>query len=126
MAEFKRKKKVKFWHSPIMLVLLFLLTIFLIYKIIGIYEKARETNIKKLEVLSEIEELTEREKGLSEDIAKMKTAEGIEDVIREKYQVAKEGEKMVIIVEEQSPLEVDINERKNFWSWFIGIFKDKK
>jgi cell division protein FtsB len=126
MAEFKKKKKFKFWHSPIVLVTLFLVMIFFVYKIILIYEKERETNKNKIEAEEKIAELTERERILSEDIARLNTIEGVEDIIREKYLVAKEGEKMVIIVEEKKSLEVDVREKKGFWSWFIGIFKNKK
>lgn len=123
MAEFKKKKKYKFWHSPVVLVVLFLLMIFFIYKLILIYEKERETNRKKIEAEEKIEELTERERILLNDIARLNTTEGVEDIIREKYLVAKEGEKMVIIVEEKKPLEIDTYNKKSFWSWFIGIFR---
>lgn len=124
MAEFKKKKKFNYWHSPIVLIVLSLFTIFFFYKLILIYGKERETNDKKNQAKQELEELKNREKIISENIAKFNTDEGIEDILREKFNVAKEGEKMVIIVQEEKKEVVEMNKKSNsFFDWITKLFK---
>jgi len=84
-----------------------------------------ETGNKKEDILNKIDELKKRESSLSLDISKLKTEEGQEEIIREKYQVAKEGEKMVIIVEEDHKMgdSVDNKNDHGFWNWIKEIFK---
>ena len=53
-------------------------------------------------------------------------SKSIEKIIREKYQVAKEGEKMVTIVEEnRKDLSISVDEKvkHGFIEWFKSIFK---
>lgn len=100
MSQFNRKNKYNFWHSPLALIVLFCILILFIYNVIGLLEKQRETAKKKNLILANIETLRQREDILNKDIEKLKTEEGVEEMIREKYQVVKEGEKMVVIVDE--------------------------
>jgi len=127
--EFKKNnQKYKFWHSPIVLLVLFIFLIFFIYNIIGLLEKERETSHKKELALEQLSELRSREDALNKDILKFKTEEGQEEIIREKYQVAKEGEKMVVIVDESSLDErlVEKEESHGFWNWLKNFFNEKR
>lgn len=124
MSEFNRKNKHSFWHSPLVLIVLFGLLLLFMYNIMGLIEKQRETTKKKELILDQIETLRNREKSLSLDIEKLKTEDGVEETIRDKYQVVKEGEKMVVIVEEgekKSPSATK-EARHGFWGWVKGIF----
>lgn len=126
MFEFKKKNEYRFWHSPLALFLLFCFLIVFIYNVVGLMQKDRETNMKKSLVLDEIDSLSKREASLSLDIKKLETEEGIEDLIREKYQVVKEGEKMVVIVdEEEKKVETvtEDNAKHGFVEWLKNIFK---
>jgi len=67
---------------------------------IGLIQKERDTHKNKISELKKIEELREREKNLSGDIEKLNTEEGIEESVRDKFQVVKPGERMVVIVDE--------------------------
>ena len=124
MKEFKKKDKNNFWSSPLFIIILLGLLIFSVFKIIVLIQKERETAHKKELILDEIDALRERERILNEDIAKMKTEEGIEDAIREKYQVVKEGEKMVTIVDEKEklPLVDESQTDHSFWGWVKSLF----
>lgn len=99
MVKFK-KNNYMFWHSPVALVFLFCILILFGYKLIDLFQKKNETNHKKELILDKIETLQKKESALSTDISKIKTEEGIEEIIREKFQVAKPKEKMVIIIDE--------------------------
>jgi len=125
MMKFK-KSNYKFWHSPFALVLLFCVLILFGYKIIDLIQKERETAYKKNLILDKIDSLQGRESSLSLDISKLETEEGKEEVIREKYQVAKEGEKMVIIVDEENKGSSVTEEKTShgFWNWVKKIFNN--
>lgn len=121
-----KKNNYKFWHSPLALIIIFCLLVLFGYNIIGLIEKKRDTTNKKELILDQINLFKERESALSTDISKLKTDEGKEEIIREKYQVAKEGEKMVIIVEEENKNNSsDTPEKTNhgFWNWVKNLFK---
>jgi cell division protein FtsB len=123
MSNFK-KNRYRFWHSPFVLIILFGFLVFFGYKIIDLVAKERETSLKKELILSQINTLKEREKNLLKNTLKLETEEGKEEVIREKYQVSKEGEKIIIIVdEENNESEVIENENHGFVNWIKKIFK---
>lgn len=120
MADFNRKNTYSFWHSPIVLFILFCVLGFFIYNMIGLIEKERETAKKKELKLAEIETLRAREEIINNDIEKLKTEDGVEETIREKYQVVKEGEKMVVIVDSENKINnspVDEPTEDNLWGW---------
>jgi cell division protein FtsB len=125
MKEWKRNKN-KFWHSPLILILLLIFVVFFSYNIIDLVKKKNETSAKKELILDEIESLNSRASRISNDIAKLETEEGKEEIIREKYQVAKEGEKMVVIVDsEDTKNEIKREEKTGhgLWNWMKNLFK---
>lgn len=118
MAEFQTKKDSKrIWHSPLMLfVLLFILLLFM-YNMIGLLEKARDTSQKREMVLSQMNSITERQQIEEKNIAKLQTDSGIEETLRDKYHLVKEGEQMVVIVDQ----DVDKLNKKEEKSSKLGI-----
>ncbi len=128
MAEFKKKPKSTFWHSPLFLGVLFVILVLFSYNIIDLVAKERETSAKRDRVLDHIETLRQREKSLTDSLDRINTEEGIEEVIREKYQVVKPGEKEVIIVDEQKSDEgMDQTDRTHgFWGFVKKIFGSDK
>jgi cell division protein FtsB len=124
MADFKKQPQNSFWHSPILLGVLFCIVVVFAYNIVGLAIKERETAKKKALMLDQIDTLHKREQVLSSDIARLKTTEGVEDTIRDKYQVAKPGEKMVIIVDDkalQSNPDTTSSEH-SFWGYIKKFF----
>lgn len=125
MSNFNRKNTYNFWHSPFILFILFCILVVFSYSTIGLIEKERETEKKKELKLAEIETLRAREESINKDIEKLKTEEGVEETIREKYQVVKEGEKMVVIVDQDKKTidqNVEVLSDHSFWGWVKGIF----
>ena len=119
-----KRNDYKFWHSPIALVILFFVLVLFGYKIIDLVKKNKETAEKKELALEEIDRLQKREQSLTSDISKLNTEEGKEEIIREKFQVAKQGEKMVTIVDDDSKdsSSTDTKVRHGFWNWIKKIF----
>jgi len=125
MSEFNRKQKNNLWHSPLVLMVLFGVVGLFLYNIVGLVEKERETAKKKELILNQIETLRVREESLTSDIERLKTEEGIEETIRDKYQVVKEGEKMVVIVDQEKVEEAAVKEETkdhSFWGWIKKTF----
>ncbi len=126
MSEFNRKNQKNFWHSPLVLLVIFCIIVLFAYNIVGLLEKERETSKKKQQILAEIETLRNREESLKNDIERLNTDSGIEETIRDKYQVVKDGEKMVVIVDkEEKPEVLPIKEKEDhtFWGWIKKTFR---
>jgi len=123
MNKFK-KENYRFWHSPVALFLILFLLFLFGYKMIDLFEKERETSKKKELILDEINTLKERQIMLSKDMLKLNTEEGKEEILREKYQVVKEGEKLVTIVDEENKEDSLIKDdnKHGFGNWIRRIF----
>ena len=68
----------------------------------GVYKKERESAVLRAQAESEHADLLERETRLKEDIAKLNTDRGMEEILREQYSLAEEGEGLIVIVEPAS------------------------
>ncbi|MFA7191693.1 MAG: septum formation initiator family protein [Candidatus Paceibacterota bacterium] len=125
MEEFKKKKMNTFWHSPLSLIVLFLIFVIFAYNMVGLFIKERETAKTKALVLDKMNSLQEREKSLSESIEQLKTEKGSEVLIRDKYQVVRPGEKMLVIVDkaELETEETENTKEHGFLNWFKNLFK---
>jgi cell division protein FtsB len=124
MREFKKKNKYDFWHSPLALGILFCLVALFAYNMIGLIEKERDSSKKKSLILDQINTLKNRESSLLNDINKLKTDEGVEEMIRGKYQVVKQGEKEIIIVDDDNkiPASPDSTIDHSFWGFIKKMF----
>ncbi|MDE2031067.1 MAG: septum formation initiator family protein [Patescibacteria group bacterium] len=124
MAQFKKKDKSKFWHSPIMLLLIFCVLVLFIYNVQGLFEKEIETNKNKVAELNKINDLRKREDSLQSDINKLNTTQGVEESIRDKFQVVKPGENMVVIVNdgENNNVSTPTNTSHSFWDYVKKFF----
>ena len=72
---------------------------------------------------NKIAELQKEKEKLSIDIAKLKTEDGIEENIRQKFGLAKEGENMIIVVDDQNKPTTEEAEERGFFSFFTNLFK---
>lgn len=94
----------------------------------SVSSKARSTKANLAEAESELVELAEREKRLEEDITYLKTEQGIEAEIRDKYNVARAGENVIVLVdsEESETKEIEIEEKVGFFKRIGRIFKSDR
>ena len=122
MFDFYEKRKMRnVLYSKPVLVLLGVVVLLFIYSVWGAYQKETETKEKwkaREEVLTELEG---RESELEEEIDRLNTEKGIEAEIRSKFEVAKEGEEVIVIVE---PPEEEVSsaprEEKGFFKRLFG------
>jgi len=127
MDEFQRKKKFhRYFYSKLSVVILAILTIFLIRGAVSVIQKERQSkeNLEKIE--AELILANERQKKLEEDIDTLSTPTGIEGEIRSKYNVKREGEDVIIVVDPETNVKND-STSVSFWSkignWFKKLFE---
>lgn len=87
----------------------------------GVYEKSRESSLLKVESEAKLNELSQREQELREDIAALRSEQGIEGKLRERYDLAREGEGVVVILDQPEspppPLPTRMERFKGWFSW---------
>ena len=118
----RRKKSASKIYSKPVLIILAIVFILLLNSVFKVYKK--ETGSEKYASDSE-EKLTvllAREDFLRKEINSLKTTIGKEAEIREKFNVVKDGEKVIIIIEEENFVsEDDIDDRSWFSKWWNFI-----
>ncbi|NQV93445.1 septum formation initiator family protein [Candidatus Kaiserbacteria bacterium] len=108
MFDFYEKRKIRQWlYSWPFLILLIIMSIFLTHGVWGVYQQEVQTRVNKNQRVAHLEELEVRRNALQDEINRLNTERGIEEEIRQKFEVAKEGEGVIVIVEPPSSLEVE-------------------
>lgn len=74
-----------------------------------VYEKERETYGGRAVAEQELKDINEREMRLRGEIARLRTLQGVEESLRQQFDMAKEGEGVIIIVDRE-PSEEKENE----------------
>lgn len=124
MRDFERKRKIrKVLYSKGVLLLLLLLLVLVGRATWGLYAKERESRRNLDRVEAELLGLQLREEKLRADIARLKTPEGVETEIREQFQVAKPGEKMIVLVDDRQENPEQKAEERSLLSKFLDIFR---
>jgi cell division protein FtsB len=129
MREFQEKRKLRgFFYSKKMAVLLVLILIFLSYSTIKLYFKNRNAVLKRNETGNELADLEQRKTELEKDVNRLQSESGLEEEIRNKFNVQKPGEKALVIVDknlENGKIESG-NELNDFfskiWQWVKSKF----
>lgn len=100
MLDFHEKRKLRglIYSRPVLIIITIIVLLFL-YSVWGAFIKERETNIKKEQREMILVGLEDRKSVLEEEIGRLETDRGIEEEIREKFEVAQEGERVVVIVD---------------------------
>lgn len=95
----------------------------------GVYQKERESRRNVAMVHAELKSLKERKGLLQTETNKLGTPEGVEAALREKYQVSKEGESVLVVVDKPLPPTVNPQDERVFskiWNSVSGIFKKER
>lgn len=124
MSKLERKRFIsKIAESPLTYVVLIIFAGLFIYSAIGAYKKSSIASKKLEESRIELKNLENQKEKLSLDLAYANSEFGIEKAIREKFNVVKSGEKVIIIVnEENKTLEGEALEKDSFWGFIKNIF----
>ncbi len=101
LFEQKRQNR-KMLYSKVTLVGLCVFCILLANGLFEMYGKARESLDRKNFSAKSLVQLEEREKKLKSEIERLDSRAGLEEELRNRYSVAKEGERVIVIVEDPS------------------------
>ena len=125
MKNFQQKSKfARILESKIFLFVLFVIIVFISFSVITLVIKAKETFKNKNIAEQKMTELQSQKEKLVKDIKQLNTENGIEENIRDKFGLAKDGEGVVVIMDDKNT-ENDINVKKpnRFISFLKNWFK---
>ncbi len=102
MLGFYEKRKLRQWlHSKPFLVLLLVPIGFLTYATHNAYNTLEDTAMHRSEVASELDQLQARANMLEADIRELEDPRGVEAALRQRYEVGRDGEEVVVLIEEE-------------------------
>jgi cell division protein FtsB len=125
MSKFQEKNRWKdILQSKPVLILFGIVIVFFIWNVFNLMSRMQETIKNRKIEEDKIAELKQRESNLSANIANLKTEKGVEENIREKYGLVKEGEGVIIVVEDKDKNNAPPKEEPNkFISFLKNLFK---
>ncbi len=126
MRNFQQKRGwrniIESW--PVIILLCLFLAVF-IWGVVGFMGKMSATRENRRVAENKLAELQSERTRLSTEIANLKTERGVEENIREKFGLGKEGEDLIVVVDDQTkPVEVPV-EQGWFASFWDKLFSDR-
>ncbi|MBX4209526.1 hypothetical protein KW799_02455 [Candidatus Parcubacteria bacterium] len=125
MREYQERRRLKrFLHSRYAIAALAVLCLLLTHAVWGAYQKYRKSGDISERIRSDVESLEARQASLSQSINALDTVEGREKEIRDRFGVVKDGERMVVLVDDSSTDRQSASAAGSggWWSKLIGIF----
>lgn len=121
MATFQQRRDPMrlMWRRVIAIVLLLIIAL-AVRGVWGAYNKSQDSYVLKVEAQAKLGDLEKREYELRADIANLRSEKGVEAELRERYDLAKDGEGVVVIVDPPlPPPEPKPTTFQRFKSWFL-------
>ena len=120
--DFRKKRQLKrILYSTGALVVLGVIVFFLGHATWDVYQKAKVTDERRQEALNELSRLKKQEATLQDQLKRLQTDRGVEEEVRTKFNVAKEGEKVVTIVSPQNEEGSGAPQATPWWKRIFGI-----
>jgi len=106
------------------LILLGVVVVFFAFNVASLVGKMRDT-IKNRKIAEEkVVELQQRKEKLEADIKKLGTEKGKEEIFRENFGLSKNGEGMIMVVEDNNKKPTEATEKSGgFFSFFKKLFR---
>jgi len=124
MKSFQKQRGFKnIIHSTPVLIFLGILLLFFAWSMVGFVGKLEATRENRKIAEEKIAELNKEKTQLSTDIAKLKTEEGVEASIRDKFGLAKDGEGVIVIVDDKAESKATETKSGGFWGFLKNLFK---
>jgi len=124
MRSFQRKRN---WRSVIqskpVLTILIILLFFFAWGVMGFMGKMQLTVENRKIAEEKLKDLEEKKEKLSSDIDKLNTENGVEESIRLKFGLAKEGEGVIVVVPDPNKPEEKPAKSSGFFSFIKNWFK---
>ena len=124
MHEFQEKRKFRrVLYSPLVLLILLILAILVGKGAFDMYHRYQTAEAARTVTAERWQDIADREAFLEASIGNLKTSEGVEKALREKFNVHKAGESVVLLVSEEGV--EDASEPSSFGKvkrWFEDLF----
>ena len=117
----QRNDPVRIFMRRVGLFALGLLTLAALVAVWDIYHKERESAGLRHEAEVQRDDLIGREQKLSENVTELKTDRGVEEVLRNQYDLGKKGESVIVIVDSQKPKPIEAT--TTVWEWIQSTFR---
>lgn len=95
----QRRHPIHILSLRLLTVVLLLIVFVLLRGVWGMYEKERETHTGRTQAEQELYDMQAREANLHAEIVRLRTPEGIEVSLRSQFDMAKDGEGVIVIVD---------------------------
>ena len=129
MARFEKRRKMhSMLYNRITVVLLVVVILLLGFSVFSVFQKRQEAldNAKAAEL--KVQTLSQEETKTQEEINTLNTDEGVEAALRNEYQVSKDGEGLVVVVNKDpqkiSPV-VSPPPPQTWWQKILSFFKEQ-
>lgn len=125
MFDFYEKRKIKaLLFSKFSILVIFLLTVWLLVSVYDRYQMERVVSERRSEQSEKRDVLQARASALEGKIAYFKSDKGIEEELRDRYGVVREGEQVIILLEdEESEGEEVSNEEPSSFFDFLFFWR---
>ncbi len=101
--DFYEKRKIRSWlYSKVTIGLIATLALLVFVSVYKRYQVERQVAERRAAAEAELKELKERAVFLEEKVSHLENERGLEEEIRTRFDVAKEGEQVVIILENEN------------------------
>jgi cell division protein FtsB len=119
-------QNIPFLKTKIGLTLSLLIAVLLFWGLFGFLEKLSVSNKNKKAEQAKLEFYEEERAKIEKRLADINSEEGIDKTVRENYNLSKEGESLIVIIEEEdSQSENSVSESNFFRDFFRKIFNKK-
>ena len=105
--------------SWLTILLLLVISILLTKSIFGIYKKSAESTARAGIAKADLAKLVERKEALVSDLKRIKSTSGIEAELRGKFDVGKDGEHLLVIIDK----EVETSNETPEESWWSSMWR---
>jgi len=124
MQNYQEKRKLrKVIHSNATIILLFIVFIVLGISTARIFLKSRLAFINSSKIEKELSALTDKRDKLRKELEKLQSEAGMEEEIRKKFNVAKSGEEVLLIMDKDGGNGTDTKKESiGIWEWFKSVF----
>lgn len=129
MEDFQRIKKIrKRIYSRTTFLVLCIITILIVKGTLGVIKKQKESEDDLLRARLYLKSLEKREAELSSSMSYLKTSQGVEREVRDKFSVARDGEEVILVIEEEGGEGVVKSDDRSIFTkisdWISQFFKN--
>lgn len=110
----------QFLESPLALAISVILFGIILYSVISVILKQEKSQHSKTQAQEELASLEDQKGSLEAEIGLLESDFGREKALREKFGVVKEGEEIIVLVNNEE--EGEVKEGDGMWGWISGIF----